>query len=137
MRHRGYAYETSECVSRFFCACKPELSLSRSWPRLPPACGNGGHLRSSLSLLWSQDFAYYKSGVYKHMHGENVGGHAVKLIGWGTTEEGVDYWVGGAAAIRYSLHLSPSLHQNSLTVVSIRFLLTCACSCPHSPHISQ
>ena len=46
-----------------------------------------------LTVFWSQDFAYYKSGVYKHMYGENVGGHAVKLIGWGTTEEGMDYWV--------------------------------------------
>jgi hypothetical protein len=23
-----------------------------------------------------------------------MGGHAVKLIGWGTSEEGEDYWVG-------------------------------------------
>jgi hypothetical protein len=41
-----------------------------------------------------QDFAHYKSGVYQHLHGEYLGGHAVKLIGWGTTGEGVDYWVG-------------------------------------------
>jgi hypothetical protein len=41
-----------------------------------------------------QDFAHYKSGVYQHLHGEYLGGHAVKLIGWGTTDEGVDYWVG-------------------------------------------
>ena len=40
-----------------------------------------------------QDFAHYKSGVYKHITGENIGGHAVKLIGWGTTEAGEDYWV--------------------------------------------
>jgi cathepsin B len=39
-----------------------------------------------------EDFAHYKSGVYQHLHGEYLGGHAVKLIGWGTTGEGVDYW---------------------------------------------
>lgn len=40
-----------------------------------------------------QDFAHYKSGVYKHLYGDPIGGHAVKLIGWGTTDDGVDYWV--------------------------------------------
>jgi cathepsin B len=40
-----------------------------------------------------EDFAHYKSGVYKHLYGDPIGGHAVKLIGWGTTDDGVDYWV--------------------------------------------
>ncbi|RZR82061.1 hypothetical protein BHM03_00008404 [Ensete ventricosum] len=39
------------------------------------------------------DFAHYKSGVYKHVTGDAIGGHAVKLIGWGTSDEGEDYWV--------------------------------------------
>lgn len=39
-----------------------------------------------------EDFAHYKSGVYQFTAGEYMGGHAVKLIGWGTTNEGVDYW---------------------------------------------
>ncbi|CAN0885029.1 Cathepsin B-like protease 2 [Linum grandiflorum] len=40
-----------------------------------------------------EDFAHYKSGVYKHITGGVMGGHAVKLIGWGTTEDGEDYWL--------------------------------------------
>jgi cathepsin B len=40
-----------------------------------------------------EDFAHYKSGVYKHIIGDVMGGHAVKLIGWGTTEDGEDYWL--------------------------------------------
>jgi hypothetical protein len=40
-----------------------------------------------------QDFAHYKSGVYKHITGGMMGGHAVKLIGWGTSDSGEDYWV--------------------------------------------
>ncbi|MCL7037058.1 hypothetical protein MKW94_020971 [Papaver nudicaule] len=40
-----------------------------------------------------EDFAHYKSGVYKHITGDVMGGHAVKLIGWGTTEDGEDYWL--------------------------------------------
>uniref|UniRef100_A0A0E0PKI3 Peptidase C1A papain C-terminal domain-containing protein n=1 Tax=Oryza rufipogon TaxID=4529 RepID=A0A0E0PKI3_ORYRU len=40
-----------------------------------------------------KDFAHYKSGVYKHITGGMMGGHAVKLIGWGTTDAGEDYWL--------------------------------------------
>lgn len=40
-----------------------------------------------------EDFAHYKSGIYKHITGDVMGGHAVKLIGWGTSEDGVDYWL--------------------------------------------
>lgn len=38
------------------------------------------------------DFATYKSGVYNHVTGKSLGGHAVKMIGWGV-ENGVDYWL--------------------------------------------
>jgi cathepsin B len=38
------------------------------------------------------DFINYKSGVYSYTTGDELGGHAVKLIGYGT-ENGVDYWL--------------------------------------------
>lgn len=38
------------------------------------------------------DFPAYKSGVYQHKTGENLGGHAIKILGWGV-EEGVKYWL--------------------------------------------
>jgi cathepsin B len=34
----------------------------------------------------------YKSGVYKHVAGELLGGHSVRLLGWGT-DAGQDYWI--------------------------------------------
>lgn len=40
-----------------------------------------------------EDFAHYKTGVYRHITGSVSGGHAVKLIGWGTSEAGEDYWL--------------------------------------------
>uniref|UniRef100_A0A7C8ZIM3 Peptidase C1A papain C-terminal domain-containing protein n=1 Tax=Opuntia streptacantha TaxID=393608 RepID=A0A7C8ZIM3_OPUST len=40
-----------------------------------------------------EDFAHYKSGVYKYVTGDYMGGHAVKLIGWGTSADGEDYWL--------------------------------------------
>ncbi|KAK8693116.1 hypothetical protein V6N13_070710 [Hibiscus sabdariffa] len=46
-----------------------------------------------VSFIVYEDFAHYKSGVYKHVTGEVLGGHSVKLIGWGTSDEGEDYWL--------------------------------------------
>lgn len=39
-----------------------------------------------------EDFLAYKSGVYSHQTGSALGGHAIKVIGWGT-ENGEDYWL--------------------------------------------
>ena len=38
------------------------------------------------------DFPNYKSGVYQHMSGAALGGHAIKVLGWGV-EEGTKYWL--------------------------------------------
>jgi cathepsin B len=38
------------------------------------------------------DFLTYKTGVYKHITGNVLGGHAVKIIGWGN-EDGIPYWL--------------------------------------------
>ncbi|KAF6202550.1 hypothetical protein GE061_002948 [Apolygus lucorum] len=44
------------------------------------------------AFLVYADFPSYKSGVYHRMSDVLVGGHGVKIIGWGT-ENGVDYWL--------------------------------------------
>ncbi|CAH8559778.1 unnamed protein product [Schistosoma guineensis] len=38
------------------------------------------------------DFPNYKSGVYQHVSGALLGGHAVRLLGWGE-ENNVPYWL--------------------------------------------
>ncbi|GFR11784.1 cathepsin B [Trichonephila clavata] len=38
------------------------------------------------------DFVTYKSGVYRHISQEEMGGHAVRVLGWGT-ENGTPYWL--------------------------------------------
>jgi len=39
------------------------------------------------------DFETYAGGVYQRTAGHAYeGGHAVRIVGWGTTEAGVDYW---------------------------------------------
>jgi len=49
-----------------------------------------GPLEAGFSVY--EDFLSYKSGVYQHTSGSYLGGHAVKVIGWGT-EDGTDYWL--------------------------------------------
>jgi C1A family cysteine protease len=39
------------------------------------------------------DFLTYKSGVYQHTSGDYLGGHAVKMLGWGVADDGTPYWI--------------------------------------------
>ena len=38
------------------------------------------------------DFENYVSGIYHHVTGKNLGGHAVRVVGWGQDEKGMKYW---------------------------------------------
>jgi len=39
-----------------------------------------------------EDFPNYKSGVYQYTGGEYLGGHAIRILGWGE-ENGTPYWL--------------------------------------------
>jgi cathepsin B len=45
----------------------------------------------SVSMTVYEDFEAYTSGVYQHVTGKNLGGHAIKMVGWGV-DNGVKYW---------------------------------------------
>merc|ERR1712070_93363 len=47
---------------------------------------------ATMAFTVYEDFPTYKSGVYKHVSGGQLGGHAVRLLGWGV-ENGEDYWL--------------------------------------------
>jgi len=49
----------------------------------------GGPVETAFTVY--TDFENYVGGVYHHVSGDMAGGHAVKLVGWGT-DNGVDYW---------------------------------------------
>ncbi|KAI4471004.1 cysteine protease family c1-related [Holotrichia oblita] len=39
-----------------------------------------------------EDLLQYKSGVYQHVKGAELGGHAIRILGWGV-EDGTPYWL--------------------------------------------
>lgn len=49
--------------------------------------------KGSISVAFTvyEDFETYTSGIYQHKTGRSLGGHAVKLVGWGV-ENGTPYW---------------------------------------------
>jgi len=49
----------------------------------------GGPMEVAFTVY--SDFENYESGIYHHVTGDQVGGHAVKVVGWGS-EDGVKYW---------------------------------------------
>lgn len=41
-----------------------------------------------------EDFMHYAGGVYHHVTGKFLGGHAIKVLGWGTDKDsGLNYWL--------------------------------------------
>jgi cathepsin B len=49
-----------------------------------------GPVQATFSVY--EDFLSYKTGVYKHLTGQYVGGHSVKIIGWGELNSEA-YWM--------------------------------------------
>lgn len=51
---------------------------------------NNGPLEVAFTVY--QDFMSYKSGVYKHTSGSQLGGHAIKLVAYGVDPVDGPYW---------------------------------------------
>jgi len=47
---------------------------------------------TEVSFTVYEDFVNYKEGVYQHVTGHQLGGHAVRMLGWGE-EDGTPYWL--------------------------------------------
>ncbi|CAM4686519.1 unnamed protein product [Leuciscus chuanchicus] len=51
---------------------------------------NNGPVEAAFTVY--EDFLLYKTGVYQHVTGSALGGHAVKILGWGE-EKGTPFWL--------------------------------------------
>jgi cathepsin B len=62
----------------------------RSVSQMQQVLSSNGPLAVAFTVY--ADFPTYKSGVYTHTTGGELGGHAVSMQGWGV-ENGVKYWL--------------------------------------------
>uniref|UniRef100_A0A673U887 Cathepsin B n=1 Tax=Suricata suricatta TaxID=37032 RepID=A0A673U887_SURSU len=67
-------------------------SVSNSEKEIMAEIYKNGPVEAAFSVY--SDFLLYKSGVYQHVTGEMMGGHAVRILGWGV-ENGTPYWLVG------------------------------------------
>jgi len=69
---------------------KSSYSISSSVEKIQTEIMTNGPVEVAFSVY--ADFLTYKSGVYHHTSGSMLGGHAVKMLGWGV-DNGTPYWL--------------------------------------------
>lgn len=115
--NRVWAYLTNTGIPAD--SCDPYVSGNKFVPSCPTTCSDGtviskykcasgtvvnplsvtaikteimnhGPVNAAFSVY--SDFYNYKSGIYKYTSGYKVGGHAIRIVGWGV-ENGINYWI--------------------------------------------
>merc|ERR1712038_690887 len=69
---------------------KAAYSIRRDEEKIQMELMTNGPVEVSFTVY--EDFVNYKSGVYQHVNGHQLGGHAVRMLGWGE-ENGTPYWL--------------------------------------------
>ncbi|EES99155.1 Cathepsin B precursor [Giardia duodenalis ATCC 50581] len=65
--------------------------LSKSVPAIMQMLVSGGPVQTMIVVY--ADLLYYAGGVYRHTYGPISNGlHALEMVGYGTTDDGTDYW---------------------------------------------
>ncbi|VDN51783.1 unnamed protein product [Dracunculus medinensis] len=64
--------------------------LPRNVTRIQLEIMNNGPVEAVLNVY--SDFMSYEKGIYMHVIGDALGGHSVKIIGWGV-ENSISYWL--------------------------------------------
>jgi len=96
-------YNTPTCVTSCDSQSNYSSSYSADKKMFATAYGISSNINDIMTEIYTrgpveaaftvyEDFLTYKSGVYTHQTGGVDGGHAVKILGWGT-ESGTDYWL--------------------------------------------
>ena len=66
------------------------LELAVNYDEIKRELINNGPMLMGLQIM--EDFYNYESGIYKYTTGTNVGGHAMKLVGYGEDPVEGLYW---------------------------------------------
>ena len=95
-QHDATPYCTSTCAPRSARQYDDDKHRLRSVyavgsSDIEDALSADGPVEATLSVF--ADFTYYKEGVYKHVAGDFMGKHAVRIVGWGTDPTAGAYWL--------------------------------------------
>ena len=69
----------------------PSTYINSNVETIKRAIKNYGAVKASFTVY--EDFYFYSGGVYEHVLGDHMGGHAIVLAGWGRTQSGEGYWI--------------------------------------------
>ncbi|GIZ02210.1 cathepsin B [Caerostris extrusa] len=86
MCEKGYNKSYSD--DKFF--GKKSYSIDEQEDQIKTEIYKNGPVEAAFTVY--ADFVTYKSGVYQHVTGVELGGHAIRILGWGT-ENGTPYWL--------------------------------------------
>ncbi|KAL5275686.1 CTSB family protein [Megaselia abdita] len=97
----GEGGKTPKCVHKCRSGYKPtyeedkhfgakSYSVSKSPVDIQKEIFKNGPVEGAFTVY--EDLIMYKDGVYQHVHGKALGGHAIRILGWGV-EKGTPYWL--------------------------------------------
>ncbi|XP_061393187.1 cathepsin B [Musca vetustissima] len=67
-------------------------SVSRNIQDIQKEIMTNGPVEGAFTVY--EDLILYKDGVYQHVHGKELGGHAIRILGWGVQKpENTPYWL--------------------------------------------
>jgi len=69
---------------------KKSYSVEKSADSIQREIMTNGPVEGAFTVF--EDLVNYKTGVYQHVHGKALGGHAIRILGWGV-ERNVPYWL--------------------------------------------
>ena len=74
---------------KYYCR-EGSITIAVNYEEIKRELVMNGPLLMGLQIM--EDFMSYESGIYQYTTGENIGGHAMKLVGYGEDEEHGLYW---------------------------------------------